>query len=81
MNTLFDRYGALNIEELIANQLSFLKIIEDGVVTPEEVQEQSERVVGILKEIDCSFNDEQKDKVKELLAELSVLLAIRGMAK
>lgn len=81
MTTLFDQYGALNIEELIANQPSFLKIMEDGVVTPEEVQEQTENVVGILREIDSSFNDEQKDKVKELLAELSVLLAIRGMAE
>lgn len=81
MTTLFDQYGALNIEELIANQLSFLKIMEDGVVTPEEVQEQTENVVGILREIDSSFNDEQKDKVKALLAELSVLLAIRGMAE
>lgn len=81
MTTLFDQYGALNIEELIANQPSFLKIIEDGVVTKEEIQEQSDRVIAILKEIDQSFNEEQKTKIKELLAELSVLLAIRGMNK
>lgn len=81
MTTLFDQYGALNIEELIVNQPSFLKIIEDGVVTKEEIQEQSDRVIAILKEIDLSFNDEQKTKIKELLAELSVLLAIREMNK
>lgn len=81
MTTLFDQYGALNIEELIVNQPSFLKIIEDGVITKEEIQEQSDRVIAILKDIDQSFNEEQKTKIKELLAELSVLLAIREMNK
>lgn len=76
MNTLFDENGNLDIDELILNSPSFQKIMEDNIVTPEEKQEQSERVVALLHKIEQICDDEQKKVIRELLAELSVLIAI-----
>ena len=76
MNTFFDESGSLNIDDLIIQQPSFKIIMEDGVVTEEELAEQKERVIILLKKIEQGFTPEQIDKVRELLAEVSVLVAI-----
>lgn len=76
MNTFFDNNGTLNIDELIVEQPSFLKIMEDGVVTEQELQEQSTRVQKLLKDIESSASPETIEKVRQLLAEISVLVAI-----
>ena len=77
MNTFFEEEGILNIDELIMEQPSFQKIIEDGVVTDEEFQEQSARVIASLEAFEQSASSEQIDKVREILAEVSVLVAVR----
>lgn len=76
MNTFFDNNGMLNIDELILEQPSFIKIMQDGVVTTEELQEQSKRVEAILKDIEKNASPEIIEKVRHLLAEVSVLVAI-----
>ena len=50
--------------------------MEDGVVTEEELQEQSKRVESILKDIEQTASPETIEKVRHLLAEVSVLVAI-----
>lgn len=77
MNTFFEEEGILNIDDLILEQPSFQKIMEDGVVTEEELQEQSRRVINSLKIFESSASPEQIDQVRELLAEISVLVAAR----
>lgn len=79
MSTFFDESGALNIDDLILQQPSFKKIMEDGVVTDEELAEQKERVIALLKKLEQNSTPEQIDQVRELLAEISVLVAIRNM--
>ena len=59
MNTFFDESGSLNIDDLIIQQPSFKKIMEDGVVTEEELAEQKERVIILLKKIEQGFTPEQ----------------------
>lgn len=76
MNSLFDQYGNLNIDDLIAEQPSFQKIMEDGIVTPEEVQEQSNKVATLLHKFEESTTPDQIEQMREILAELSVLVAI-----
>ena len=49
MNTLFDESGGLNIDDFILEQDSFKKIMADGIVTEEEMAEQSKRVIALLK--------------------------------
>jgi hypothetical protein len=72
----FNEDGSLKINETIMNQPSFIKIMEDGVVTAEELEEQSGKVISIFRKIEDTFNDEQKELVQELLVETNVLNAI-----
>ena len=78
MNKFFDESGSLNLDDLIIQQPSFIKIMEDGVVTEEEEVEQRERVVSLLKNLEKNFSLEQIDQVRELLAEISVLVAVEN---
>lgn len=79
MNTFFDEDNNLNIEDLVYEQPSFLKIIEDGVVTEDELAEQSDRVISRLKSFEAKANAEQIEEVRNLLAEISVLVAARSI--
>ena len=72
----FNQNGILNIDEAILNKESFKKIIEDGLVTEEEIKEQSEKVIGLFKDIENKFSEEQLRDIKDLLAETSVLYAV-----
>ena len=79
MNTFFDENNNLNIEDLVYEQPSFLKIIEDGIVTEDELAEQSARVISRLKSCESKANAEQIEEVRNLLAEISVLVAARSI--
>ena len=79
MKSLLDKYGNLNIEDIVVNQPSFKRIIEDGIITEEEIEEQSKRVVAKIKEIEAIATPEVKEKMRELLAEMSVLAAISNL--
>lgn len=75
MNTLFDESGGLNIDDFILEQDSFKKIMADGVVTDEEMAEQSQRVIALLKSFEKTASPEQIKQMRQLLAEISVLIA------
>lgn len=79
MITFFDGEGILNIDDLILEQPSFQRIMEDGIVTEEELEGQSQRVIACLKAFEKTAKQEQIDQVRELLAEISVLVAARQM--
>lgn len=72
----FDEKGILNIDEMVVNNASFKSIMEDGVVTDEEIKGQSEKVLSILHDMENRFSKEQLEEIKSLLAESSVLYAI-----
>lgn len=78
MNTFFDESGGLNIDDLILQQPSFQKIMEDGIVTEEEIAKQKDRVIAILKNLEQNSTSEQIDQIRELLAEISVLVAVQN---
>ena len=72
----FNKKGILNIDEWVANNDSFKKIMEDGIVTDEEVKAQSDKVISMLKEIEAKYTEAQLAEIKNLLAETSVLYAV-----
>lgn len=78
-NTFFDETGLLNIDDIILQQPSFQKIMADGIVTEEELTEQSTRVITLLKSLEKDLSPEQVEKIRELLAEISVLIATRDL--
>lgn len=72
----FNEDGSLKINETIMNQPSFIKIMEDGKVTVEEIEEQSERVMALFHKIEDTLTEEQKLLVRDLIVESNVLNTI-----
>lgn len=72
----FNEDGSLKINETIMEQPSFIKIMEDGKVTVEEIEEQSERVMALFHKIEDTFTEEQKLLVRDLIVESNVLNSI-----
>ena len=69
----FNEQGMLNLDEAVMNQPTFKEIMEDGIVTEQEVKEQSERIISILKSMEKNYTEEQQREIKELLVETGVL--------
>ena len=73
----FNEQGMLNLDEAVMNQPTFKKIMEDGIVTEQEIKEQSERIVSILKSMEKNYTEEQQREIKELIVEAGVLFTTR----
>ncbi len=76
MNTFFNEDGILNLDEAVMGMESFKRIMEDGVVTDEELMSQAKKVTAMLHKVEDTFTREQSAVVKELLSEMSVLFAV-----
>lgn len=72
----FNEDGILNIDEMVVNNASFQNIMEDGVVTEEEIKVQSDKVVAMLHDMEAKYSKEQLSEIKNLLVESSVLYAV-----
>ena len=72
----FNKEGFLNIDEMVVNNTSFKNIMEDGVVTQEEIKAQSDKVVAMLHAMEAKYSEEQLAEIKELLVESSVLYTV-----
>ena len=72
----FNEKGILNIDEMIVNNASFKAIMEDEVITEEEIKAQSDKVVSLLHDMEAKYNEEQLAEIKNLLVESSVLYAV-----
>ncbi len=79
MNKLILENGVFNIEDLFQNNPSIQAILEDNIVTQEEKNQLSERIVDILKSLEQICNDEQLELVRKLLAEISALIFVTQM--
>lgn len=79
MKNLVDENGFLNVEDLIMNSPSFHKIMEDNIITEEELQAQSDLVISLLTQLEATCSDEQKELLRKLLAELCVLVGVNGV--
>ena len=72
----FNEKGILNIDEIVANNASFKNIMEDGIVTEEEVKAQSDKVIAMLHDMEAKYSQDQLAEIKSLLAETSVLYSV-----
>lgn len=73
---IFNEQGFIDIDEMIAQELSFQKIMEDGVVTDDELREQTVTVINLLHEVENRFSEDDQLLVKRLFTETNVLSAI-----
>jgi hypothetical protein len=72
----FNEEGILNIDEAVIETPSYKKIMEDGIVTEEELVSQAQKVVSMLQTMEKKYNEEQLSEIKALLTEASVLYAV-----
>lgn len=72
----FNEDGILNIDEMVVNNTSFKNIMEDGVITEDEIKIQSDKVIAMLHEMEKRYSEEQLAEIKNLLVESSVLYAV-----
>lgn len=76
MKHILDKNGNLNIEDLVLNNPSFIAYLADNVITKEEKTAQVAKIESIIREIDEKCSDEERELVRKLVAELSVLLVM-----
>lgn len=72
----FNEKGILNIDEMIVNNTSFKNIMEDGIITEDEIKAQSDKVVSMLHNMETKYSEEQLAEIKNLLVESGVLYAV-----
>ena len=72
----FDENGILDVDGLIINHPSYQNIMEDGIVTDEELAEQSDKVIALLHDIESKYSEEQVAEIKNLMAEINVLHSV-----
>ncbi|HNX65700.1 MAG TPA: hypothetical protein PKH02_02400 [Bacteroidales bacterium] len=68
--------GILNLDEQVQTRPTFQKIMNDQVVTDEEINEQSQLVISLLKQLERTISPADLKLVEETLAEMSVLYAV-----
>lgn len=68
--------GLLDLDSIIINNPSYQKIMEDGIVTDEEIQEQAKKIDAMLKSMKDKYTPEQFSDIQQLIADVSVLIAI-----
>ena len=66
----------LDLESILMNNESLKNILEDGVVTEEEVKEQAEKVTAIAEELNQMCSEEQLRKIQSLIAEMNALYVV-----
>ena len=72
----FNEDGILNLDEMVVNNASFKHLMEDGVITEDEIKTQSDKVLTLLHDIEAKYDSEQLEEIKNLLVESGVLYAV-----
>ena len=71
---LFDaETGYLLLDEVVESKDSFKKIMEDGIITDGEMEDQVNRVIDRLKTMEEILSDYEKTLVLDAISELAVL--------
>lgn len=82
MRKLFDdETGYILIDELAMKRESYQKVMEDNVVTQEELEQQANLVVDYLKKMDERLDEEGKELVTDMICELAVLYEISRLVE
>jgi hypothetical protein len=73
---LFNKDGVLILDEDMMVSPSFKQIMEDGVVTSDEIDAQIKKVSDLLHDAEKHFSAEDLECVEHLLVESNVLFAV-----
>ncbi len=68
-----DKIDILDLEPIMMNNASLMKILEDGIVTEEEIKEQSAKVTALAENLKQICSEEQLKMIQSLIAEMNTL--------
>lgn len=68
-----NKIDILDLESIMMNNTSLRKILEDGIVTEEEIKEQSAKVTAIAEKLQQVCTEEQLRIIQSLIAEMNAL--------
>ena len=68
-----NKIDILDLESIMMNNPSLIKILEDGIVTQEEIMQQSHKVMALASELQEMCSEEQLVKIQSLVAEMNAL--------
>lgn len=68
-----NKIDILDLESIMMNNTSLMKILEDGVVTEEEIKEQSAKVMAIAEKLQHECTEDQLRMIQSLIAEMNAL--------
>ncbi len=74
----FGKDGAMPFGASVTRLQSWQDAVEDGIIEPHEVTAQTERVMGLLRELEPLLDDDLHEKVTRVLEEWTVLNAMQG---
>ena len=72
----FNEEGILAIDDMVMENASFRRIMEDGVITEVEIKAQSDKVLAMLRSMEVKYSAEQLAEIRDMLVESSVLYAL-----
>lgn len=72
----FNKQGIIDIDEMVAKEPSFQKIMDDDIVTDDELLKQSQLVIDLLHETEQRFSENEQEFIKRLFVEANVLSAV-----
>jgi hypothetical protein len=68
--------GTLLLDEYVAEMPSFKAILEDKVISNEEMADHAQRTVSLLRQLEEALTPETKALATQALCELAVLYAL-----
>lgn len=68
-----NKIDILDLESIMMNNTSLMKILEDGIVTEEEIKEQSAKVMAIAEKLQHECTEDQLRMIQSLIAEMNAL--------
>ena len=68
-----NKIDILDLEPIMMNNASLMKILEDGIVTEEEIKEQSAKVTALAENLKQICSEEQLKMIQSLIAEMNAL--------
>lgn len=79
MRSIIDENGYLALDEYVCSMPSYQRILEDKQITDEELTDQAQQVVSLVKEVEETLGQRERELVWRMVGELSVLFELHKL--
>jgi len=76
-----EQHNELEFGKYVEQMASWQAALADGIVTPEEIHQQTVRIAGMLKAIEPKLSDEVHTELTVIFRELAVLYGMERIAE